>query len=195
MKSSPALLDQRLRKGFKYFNRFMLLMWRLGLGSWVNAWPGVTGRIMVITHLGRKSGLPHRTPVNYVLVDGDIYCTAGFGKISDWYRNIRAQPRVEVWLPGGWWAGEAEDISASPDRLVYLRQVLIASGFAARAEGIDPLQISDEDLDQATQSYRLVRIRRAAACTGPGGPGEWAWIWPITTLILLPLYLLKNRRK
>ena len=26
-------VEEQLRQGFKYFNRFMLLMWRLGLGS------------------------------------------------------------------------------------------------------------------------------------------------------------------
>ena len=65
----------------------------------------LSGQIMVLTHTGRKSGLRRRTPVNYALVDGEVYCTAGFGQISDWYRNILANPQVEVWLPDGWWAG------------------------------------------------------------------------------------------
>ena len=191
---SPTTLEQKLRQGFKYFNRFMLLMWRLGLGSWVNSWPSVMGRIMVITHTGRKTGLPRRTPVNFAVLDGDVYCIAGFGTISDWYRNLRAQPRIEIWLPDGWWTGEAADVSTSPNRLFYLRQVLIASGFAARAEGINAYTISDEELDQVTQSYRLVRIRLLAARTGPGGPGELAWIWPLATFILLPALFLRRRK-
>ena len=40
-----------LRSFFKRFNRFMLLLWQLGLGPWVNFWPDVTGRIMVIVHV------------------------------------------------------------------------------------------------------------------------------------------------
>ena len=191
---SSTTLEQKLRQGFKYFNRFMLLMWRLGLGSWVNSWPSVMGRIMVITHTGRKTGLPRRTPVNFAVLDGDVYCIAGFGTISDWYRNLRAQPRIEIWLPDGWWTGEAADVSTSPNRLFYLRQVLIASGFAARAEGINAYTISDEELDQVTQSYRLVRIRLLAARTGPGGPGELAWIWPLATFILLPALFLRRRK-
>ena len=75
--------EQDLRQGFKYFNRFMLLMWRLGLGRWINLWPEVGGRIMVITHTGRKTGMRRRTPVNYTIANGDIYCTAGFGGVSD----------------------------------------------------------------------------------------------------------------
>ncbi|MBN2147123.1 MAG: nitroreductase family deazaflavin-dependent oxidoreductase [Anaerolineales bacterium] len=186
--------EAKLRVGFRYFNRFMLLMWRLGLGPWVNFWPQVVGRIMVITHTGRKSGLRRRTPVNYTIVDGDIYCTAGFGSISDWYRNIIANPQVEVWLPEGWWAGEASDVSDVEERLPLLRQVLFASGFAARAAGIDPVNMSDEELNAATLNYRLVRIHRRTPCTGQNGPSDLAWVWPLATMILLPLALRRRRR-
>ncbi len=187
-------MEEFMRQGFKYLNRFMLLVWRLGLGGWLNAWPAVGGRIMVITHTGRKSGLRRRTPVNYVVIDGDIYCTAGFGRISDWYRNVRAQPEVEVWLPDGWWAGTAVDVSDAANRLPLLRQVLIASGFAAYAAGLNPRHMADADLEAATSTYRLIKIERLVACTGPGGPGELAWVWPALVMMGLP-WLLWRRRK
>jgi len=186
--------EKALQQGFKYLNKFMLGMWRLGLGTWVNAWPEVGGRIMVITHTGRKSGLRRHTPVNYAIVDGELYCTAGFGPTSDWYRNIMADPQVEVWLPDGWWEGAAEDISQHPARTALLREVLIASGFAARAAGIDPRTMNDEEISQATSKYPLIHIRRVAPRTGPGGPGDLAWIWPLATMILLPIALRKRRR-
>lgn len=177
------------RQIFRYFNRFMLLLWRLGLGGMVNGWPAVSGQIMVLTHTGRKSGQRRRTPVNYAIVDGQIYCTAGFGAISDWYRNLLVNPNVELWLPDGWWAGRAEEVSNDPNRLFLLRQVLIGSGFAAYAAGLDPRQMSDEDLAAASQEYRLVKIEREQACTGRDGPGDLAWLWPLSTFALLFLWL------
>ncbi len=179
--------EEQLRQLFKYFNRFMLLMWRLGLGQWINMWPERGGQIMVLSHVGRKSGLLRRTPVNYALVNGDIYCTAGFGHISDWYRNIKANPAVEMWLPDGWWAGEAEDVSDLAERLPLLRETLIGSGFAAEMAGIYPKTMTDEELQAVTSEYRLLRIRKTAACTGTDGPGELAWIWPVAVVLLLPL--------
>ena len=187
-------IEEGLRQGFKYFNRFMLLMWRLGLGPWVNFWPDVGGRIMVITHTGRKTGIRRRTPVNYAVVDGEIYCTAGFGTISDWYRNIMANPQVEVWLPGSWWAGVAEDITDSEERTPLLRQVLIASGFAAPAAGVNPKRMTDQDLEAVTANYRLIHIRRTAARTGAGGPGDLAWVWPLAAMGLLPLLWWRARK-
>lgn len=194
MTISNPRLENALRQGFRSFNRFMLLMWRLGLGSWVNGWPSVGGRIMVLTQRGRKTGLQRHTPVNYAIVGGEVYCVAGFGAGADWYRNLIAHPQVELWLPDGWWAGQAEDVSDAPDRIQLLRQVLIASGFAAYLAGINPNALSDDALAAATQSYRLVRIHRAEARTGPGGPGDLAWVWP-AIVMALPFLLFFRRRR
>ena len=187
--------EETLRQSFKRFNPIMLLLWRLGLGQWINLWPSVGGRIMVLTHTGRKSGLRRHTPVNYAIVGGEIYCTAGFGQISDWYRNIRSNPQVEVWLPDGWWAGTVEEVDDPAQRILLLRQVIIASGFAGRLAGLDPVKMSDTEFDASTKSYRLIRIRRTAERTGHSGPGDLAWIWPLATFILLPLVIFGRKRK
>jgi len=187
-------LEEKLRQGFKYLNRFMLIMWRLGLSNWLNAWPQVLGRYMVITHTGRKSGRPRRTPVNYAIVANEIYCTAGFGSTSDWYRNIKANPQVEVWLPEGWWNGVAEEVVDPSVRLSLLRQVLIGSGFAARVFGLDPVTMLDDELASRTSEYQLIHVKRLAARTGPGGPGDLAWVWPIATTFLLLKSLFRRQR-
>ncbi|MFC1922056.1 nitroreductase family deazaflavin-dependent oxidoreductase [Chloroflexota bacterium] len=190
---SMNINEDNLRIIFKIFNRFMLLLWRLGLGSYGN---GTTfgGSLMVIKHTGRKTGLVRHTPVNYAIVNGDVYCTAGFGKVSDWYRNIMVHPEVEVWLPDERWAGIAEDATDDENSHLALQQVIIASGFAGPLFGVNPKKLSDEDFKDLLESYRLIRIRRADALTGPGGPGELSWIWPLSTFILLWLLIRKRRR-
>lgn len=180
------------RRFFKRFNIFMLWMWRLGFRRWVNIWPSVIGRIMVIVHTGRKSGIRRRTPVNYALVEDEIYCTAGFGAGSDWYRNILANPQVEIWLPDSWWAGEAVDISQDERRIPFLRQVIIASGIVGPLFGVDPGKMTDQEIDQATRDYRLIHIWRKERLSGPGGPGDLAWIWIPFSVLLLILYLLSR---
>ena len=184
--------EDRLRSIFKKFNHFMVALWRLGLGSWMignKYW----GYILVLKHIGRKSGLTRLTPINYATVDGDIYCTAGFGKRCDWYHNITADPEVEVWLPGERWAGVAEDVTGDPEAASILRNVITASGFAGPLFGVNPRKLTDEDFERLLESYRLIRIQRAEALTGPGGPGDLAWIWPLATFMLL--WMLSRRRK
>jgi len=181
--------EEALRQGFHRLNKFMLLLWRLGLGPMLNMWPGGLGRYLVIVHRGRKTGRVRYTPVNYAPIDGDIYCTAGFGAVSDWYRNLQADPDVELWLPDGRWRAHATDVSDADNRLTLLREVLIGSGFAAPLMGVDPHALSDAALADAAANYRLVRFERTAPVTGPGGPGDLAWVWPLVVLFLLPLAL------
>ena len=195
MSTLSPTTEKELQKLFKQFNRGMLLIWRLGLGQWLNAWPDVGGRILVMTHIGRVSGLKRRTPLNYSIIGDEIYVTAGFGKGADWYRNIKANPQVEVWLPQGWWSGIAEEVTDPSLRLPLLRQVIIGSGVVAPLFGLRPRVMSDEQLDQATHTYRLLRIRRVQALTGPGGPGDLAWTWPLATFLLLPLALRRRNRR
>jgi deazaflavin-dependent oxidoreductase (nitroreductase family) len=154
---TPKQLET-LRRVFHAMNPFMVFMLGIGLGRMMNIWPAVSGRIMVIKHRGRKSGKEYLTPVNYAIVGGEIYCTAGFGSTSDWYKNMLANPTVELWLPEGKRKMHAEDISDSPDRVFLLRQVIIASGFAGPLFGINQKKLNDEELDAVSKDYRLIHF-------------------------------------
>jgi deazaflavin-dependent oxidoreductase (nitroreductase family) len=149
---------------------------------------------MVLIHRGRRSGIEYRTPLNYAIVDEHVYCVVGFGGASDWYRNALAAAAVEVWLPDGWWEARAVDVSTNPERIALMRAVLIGSGFAAYAAGIDPRRLTDARLDDKTREYRLLRLERTAARTGPGGPGRYAWVWPWVAFAALT-GLVRSRRR
>ncbi len=146
-----------LRRVFKSFNHLMVFMWRIGLGRLLNCWPGGFGRIMVIKHLGRKSGKIRLAPVNYAPVDEEIYCTAGFGAGSDWYQNLMAYPGVELWLPDGKVSAQAEDISGCPQRLALIRKIIVASGFAGPLFGVSS-KLPDEKLAALTSNYRIIHF-------------------------------------
>jgi len=182
--------EEKLRQTFRQLNRFMLLMWRLGLGKWINIWPEVGGRIMVIQHIGRKTGKVRQTPVNYAEEAGEIYCTAGFGSVSHWYRNLLANPEVVIWLPNGRFHAHAQDITDDPNALTLLRQVLISSGFAAPAAGVYPKAMSDEELAAATASYRLLRFTKTRPAAGKA---DLLWVWPALISMLLGVVWFKRR--
>ena len=133
--------------------------------------------------------------MNYVFSDGDVYCTAGFGKGSDWYRNLLVNPRVEVWLPGSRWVGLADEFSQTENRLEILRAVIRASGLAAPMMGLDSRKLSETEFDQATQNYRLIRIRCIERLSGPGGPGDLAWVWIPAFLAGLACFFILRRKK
>lgn len=187
--------EKNLRLGFKQFNRFMVSVWKMGLGKWVNFWPQVGGRIMVIVHRGRKTGQTRYAPVNYALENGELYCVAGFGQVTDWYRNVKANPEVEVWLPDGGWAGIVEEVTDESIRLPLLRQVLINSGFAAGMVGLSPKTMSDADLAAATSHYRLLHIYRTGPRPTPKMPPGPIIAFSLGAVSLITLLLWKKWQK
>ncbi|MEZ5117748.1 MAG: nitroreductase family deazaflavin-dependent oxidoreductase [Candidatus Nanopelagicales bacterium] len=57
------------------------------------------GRFLMITHVGRKSGLTRRTVVEVARHDPDVpewYVVSGFGPRSDWFRNLQANPALRI---------------------------------------------------------------------------------------------------
>ena len=50
------------------------------------------------------------TPLNYLVADGSVWIIAGFGPETEWYRNLLADPAVEVVLPTRRLAGTAVEI-------------------------------------------------------------------------------------
>lgn len=182
------------RDAFKNLNRGVILLWRLGLGKFLNRFPKVAGKQLMLVHTGRKSGSVYKTPLNYTEVGGDIYCMTGFGPESDWYQNILANPQVEVWLPNGWWAAVAQPVHDESVRAPLIRAVLVDAGKAASMMGIDPLLLDDGEINVATRDNILVRLRKTSPLTGDGGPGDLAGFWPAATSVLLGLILTRPYR-
>lgn len=172
---------RRARAFLHRVNPGMVLMWRLGLGRMINIWPSQAGRILVLAHKGRRSGRVYRTPLNYAPApdrDDEVYCVAGFGPRTDWYRNLLADPLVELWLPGGRWQAVARDAEADVDRIQRVRDVLRASGFAANVAGVRLDRLDDAQLAEVTADYRLVHLRRSGEDPGTSpAPGDLAWTW------------------
>ena len=188
----PAVLEQ-LRRSFKVLNRFVVLMWRLGLGRIFGLAPSTIGMVLVLHHVGRKSGRRYRSPVNFAQVDNELYCIAAFGSGADWYRNLMASPRTEIWLPTGRWMVHVEDISDDPRRPRLIREVLLASGFAAPSFGLFPRSMSDDELLAATEDHRLLHLRWEERIGEP--VADLAWVWLLVALEWIASRIWLRRRR
>lgn len=176
-----------LRRVFKLVNKVLMVpLFRLGLGPlMVNPF---SGYIMVIRTVGRRTGKVRYTPVNYALLDGCVYCLAGWGEISHWVKNMRAHPHIELILPGGAIAGAAEDVTDPAEALRAARQVLRNGGFAGFFMGFNPFTAPDDVVREKIAATRVVRIRPAGIGSGPADAGGWLWLLVVfVTLVLIIL--------
>lgn len=177
------------RRAFHLFNKIMMVpMFRLGLGAFVGN--NITGYIMIIKSIGRKTGKMHYTPVNYAIFKGDIYCIAGWGKTSDWYRNIAVLQEAELILPGGSIFGKVEEVSAPETRKVIIRKILQNAGFAGFLNNLNPFRTTDDELVRKTSEMNLLRIRPIGVANGAFDPGGLAWIWNLVSILLIILLIL-----
>jgi deazaflavin-dependent oxidoreductase (nitroreductase family) len=179
-----------MRRIFWFVNKFFMVpMFRLGLGPLFGN--PLTGYIMVMKAVGRKSGRVRFAPVNYAIYQGSVYCISGGRKSSDWYRNLMATPEIDVILPGGAIHGRVEEVSNPEVRRIVIRHILQNAGFAGFFEGYNPFRISDDELAAKSADLPLLRIQPLGLGSGASDPGGWAWIWSfvITLVIILALVL------
>ena len=192
--------ESQLRAAFRVLNRNMLLLWRLGLG-WLMANP-TSGYIMVLATTGRKSGARRLVPLNFAEEGDAIYCLAGFGKTTHWLLNLQADPECEVWLPDGRrLRGRGDLVETEARRVDLVREILVRSGFAAKlAEpGVDLSAASNDVIaelgPQPGRRYEVVEIKLGDTVTGPGGPSDLTWVWPVVGLTAVAGWLVRRHRR
>lgn len=72
----------------KSLNARMVANYRRGIGP--------RRVVLLLTTIGRKSGQPRVTPLQFEEVDDLIYIASARGKEADWFKNIIANPNVHV---------------------------------------------------------------------------------------------------
>lgn len=168
---SPAI-----KRIFWFINKyFMVPMMLLGFGPLFGN--PVTGYIMILKTVGRKSGKIRNAPVNYAIFKGNIYCISGGRRDSDWFKNLLATPEIDVILPGGAIFGRVEEVVEKTERQKVVRQILQNAGFAGFFEGYNPFKISDVELEQKSADLPVIKIYPIGIGRGASDPGGWAWVW------------------
>lgn len=191
-----AVASPGIHAGFKVLNRwFMLPIQRAGLGAWVSTPFG--GWILVLRVRGRKSGRLRDTPLNYLIADDAVWVMAGFGRRTEWFRNLLADPAVEVRLPGRRFAGTAAEVPDPAVRARIIPRLVRSTGIPGMMVVPSPWTAPDEAILDATDSVPLVRIRMrdgSPVDAGPDDPGGHAWVWRQALVAVLPLIVWRMAR-
>src|SRR5512134_3013941 len=133
-----------LHRAFVPINRFVAPLLDAGLGAWISN--PVTGYLMVLRTRGRRTGLVRAAPLGYVIVDGSIYCCAGFGPRTTWYLNLLADPEVEVVLPGRTLTARATPVTDPEEWVRVYRPLMRSLGLISRLALGDVDRLDDETL-------------------------------------------------
>ncbi len=140
-------------KILKYPPQFL---YAIGLGP-------IYGRVvLLLTTIGRKSGLLRVTPLQYEEINGCIYVASARGTKADWYRNIVANPNVKIRVKARQYDGAAEPVT-DPERIADFLEYRLTKnprmiGFIMSREGVSkkPTRI---ELEKHAEGKALVVIR------------------------------------
>lgn len=171
-------LLEPLYRGLGVANRYLALpLLRAGLGPLMST--PLTGSLMILRTRGRKTGLLRETPLGYAILDGSVWCCAGFGAQTHWYRNILADPGVEVVLANGSaFAGTAEVVTDPTAFAHGFRHLVLSMGVLGERIVGDVSSASDEAVRAMGAGLPLIRIRPTGIAAGPADPGGWFWLMP-----------------
>ena len=118
----------------------------------------LSGRLMLATHVGRRTGRTYRQPVSYVR-DGEVLLTPGGGR---WTRNLSDGEPVPLRLRGRRRVGRPELVSDRHEVELLLRRMLVANPrlgrfipFVGRDGTVDATALSTA----VDHGFRIVRWR------------------------------------
>jgi deazaflavin-dependent oxidoreductase (nitroreductase family) len=117
--------------------------------------------VLLLTTIGRKSGLPRITPVQFEEIDGVFYIASARGTQADWYKNILACPRVEVRVQDRHFRSTAEAVT-DPARIADFFEIRMRKnlfiGILMRLEGL-PLICRRSDLERFAVKKTMVVLQ------------------------------------
>jgi deazaflavin-dependent oxidoreductase (nitroreductase family) len=121
---------------------------------------GPTGVVLLLTTIGRKSGQPRLTPLQFEELDGDYYIASARGAQADWFKNLQSNPLVQVQLGRRCFAAQAEPVM-DPRRLADFielrlkRRPLMIRLIMHLFDGL-PLRFNRADLEKIAAQKVLV---------------------------------------
>jgi deazaflavin-dependent oxidoreductase (nitroreductase family) len=175
-----GLASRASRTAFRYANRCaMVPLHRAGLAAWLGN--PLTGWQLLLITTGRKSGLPRATPLGYLVADGAAWVMAGYGSSTLWYRNLLADPAVEVLLPARPpFAAAATDVVDPAVRARIIPRLVRSMALPGTMVGCLPWSAPDERILELTGWVPLIRLSPADGSdliAGPDDPGGLGWTW------------------
>ncbi len=188
-------LSDFARRGLKVMNRWLMVpVLRAGLGAWMGTPLG--GWILLLRVRGRRSGVMRDSPLSYLVADGSVWVMAGFGSRTQWYRNVLAEPRVQVVLPGRAMSCVAEVVDDSDVRRDIISRLVRATGLPGYLSGVDPFRAPVEAMLAATAWVPLIRLRPddGPISAGPDDPGGLGWAWRQALLLVVGAWLIGRLR-
>ncbi|KAA3661233.1 MAG: nitroreductase family deazaflavin-dependent oxidoreductase [Chloroflexi bacterium] len=179
----------------KWFFRAPIKLYDAGLG-WM-----MGKRFILLNHIGRKSGLPRQAVVEVVDCDAETdtyFIASGYGKKSQWYQNIVAQPEITILAGRRKLAVTAVPLPAdeSGERMVrYAHRYPTAAKNLTRLIGYE-VDGTDEDFRLMAHNFiPFIALRPREVLSTTEGLPTWPFALALAALSVLGMIFVVKRKK
>lgn len=115
----------------------------------------ISGRLVLITYTGKKSGKKHSLPVQYAKSHDELIVVAGYHQHKKWWRNLLQQSTINVCYRGKWFEASAKAFDGDVEVIApLLPDYLRRFPASARIRGLT--------LDSSGNVEDLGKLREAA---------------------------------
>jgi deazaflavin-dependent oxidoreductase (nitroreductase family) len=138
-------------------NRFFVFFYKIYLLPLI----GMGKQIMVLSTRGRTSHKVRDFPIGYFLIDGTVHIFSGWGRGTNWYKNIMANPN-DVYLQVGFRRFHATpEVVEDPAELrkTIERFIICCPKGAQQLIGWDPEQDSLETADFSMMMENVLVVK------------------------------------
>jgi len=191
-----ATIFDASRVMFRHANRWLAVpVHRAGLAAWLGT--PLTGCQLLLTTTGRRSGLPRHAPLGYLVAEGAAWVLAGYGPSTHWYRNLLADPVVDVLMPGRPpFRARAEEALDPAVRARIIPPLARSMDLPGSAIGTNVMTASDERILELVAWVPLIRLTPDGPplVAGPDDPGGLGWVWRQAVVLVLSLLALRTFR-
>lgn len=183
-----ALASVRRENWYPRVGRAPILLWRAGLG------PVIGLAFAIVSATGRKTGRPQHNLVTYRDLRGRTFLTGLYGRESDWYRNLQADPRVTLqtaWRTRAMLAYPLTDDVDLLEALDFLRRhapIFVRLYLWSLGIGSDPADVLDK-----RDRTMFVELRETDEPTPPPVKVDLLWVWPLAAAAWLLVRRLRRR--
>jgi deazaflavin-dependent oxidoreductase (nitroreductase family) len=158
----------------KESSRIPLVFWRAmsqlnqGMLSRYGPKSKIASRVLVLTTVGRRSGQPRPTPLQYEEVEGVYYVASARGVQADWYRNLVACPKVDVQVGRKCFSTSAKPMT-DPIQIADFLELRLKRhphfmGVMLQLEGL-PRKYTRADLERFAKRLAIVELHKETAET------------------------------
>jgi deazaflavin-dependent oxidoreductase (nitroreductase family) len=143
-------------------------------------------RMLALTTRGRKSQKPHHTLLSFVTVDEKVYVCSGWGEKSDWYKNLKVDPRVILQIGNITQYADAYRIT-DPDEFSRITEEMFETGgdshFEPWLESFG-IEFTREDMIAKQDRLHIIGFRISAHEGLPALSTDLIWIWGLLLLFI-----------